>query len=123
MVTSFLHNKIKTQIRWNGQDFIFIRFKRDEFHQVTNEVEKEFHFKGIFHEGGGYGGMLNFELYERDGARVISKLKPMIMALYEDACELVIDDQVMIGSEYYKVVAINDVKNLGFVIEISMEKV
>ncbi len=119
--TSFLRNKIKRQINWNGQNFKFVRFKKNQYRELTEEVEREFYFKGVFHEGGGYGGMLNFELYERDGARTLSRLKPMILCLYEDGRELIIDDQVRIGDEDFKVVEINDVKNLGVAIEISME--
>lgn len=123
MAVRFMHNKIKRQIVMNGQEMTFIRYCRDEYHQLTDEVEKEFNFNALFHEGGGYGGMLNFELYERDGTRVLSKLKPMVLALWEDSKEILIDDEVIIGSEKYKVVGTNDVKNLNICIEISMEKV
>ena len=55
-VEVFLRNKLERQIKWNGQPFKFIRHKRNDFHEITDEVEKEFNFNGVFHEGGGYGG-------------------------------------------------------------------
>ena len=68
-VEVFLRNKLERQIKWNGQPFKFIRHKRNDFHEITDEVEKEFNFNGVFHEGGGYGGMLNIEMYGRDGGK------------------------------------------------------
>ena len=121
LVETYLRNKIKRQIDWNGQEFEFLRYKQNEYHELTDEVEKKFLFKGIFHEGGGYGGMLNIELYERDGARTVSKMKPMILCLYEDAKDLDMDDTVLIGDCKYLVVEKNDVKNMHIAFEISLE--
>lgn len=117
----FFRNKIKRQILWNGQDFVFIRYKKNEYHEETDEVEEEFYVKGIFHEGGGYGGMLNFELYERDGSREWSKMKPMILCLYEDGVDLQIDDEVQISDKKYKVVEKNNIKAFKVAFEISLE--
>lgn len=120
--TLFLKNKIKRHIEWNGQNFTFYRYARNEYNELTKETEREFNFKGIFHEGGGYGGMLNIELYERDGARIISRMKPMILCMYEDGKDLQIDDWVKIKGNVYKIVGTQDVKNLNIAFEISMEK-
>lgn len=121
LVETYLRNKIKRQIDWNGQEFEFLRYKQNEYHELTDEVEEQFLFKGIFHEGGGYGGMLNIELYERDGARTVSKMKPMILCLYEDAKDLDMDDTVLIGDCRYLVVEKNDLKNMHIAFEISLE--
>lgn len=121
LVETYLRNKIKRQIDWNGQEFEFLRYKQNEYHELTDEVEEQFLFKGIFHEGGGYGGMLNIELYERDGARTVSKMKPMILCLYEDAKNLDMDDTVLIGDCRYLVVEKNDLKNMHIAFEISLE--
>lgn len=121
LVETYLRNKIKRQIDWNGQEFEFLRYKQNEYHEITDEVEEQFLFKGIFHEGGGYGGMLNIELYERDGARTVSKMKPMILCLYEDAKDLDMDDTVLIGDCRYLVVEKNDIKNMHIAFEISLE--
>lgn len=119
--TLFFKNKIFRQIQWNGQDFTFYRFKKNKYDELTDEVEAEFPIKGIFHEGGGYGGMLNIELYERDGARTFSRMKPMILCPYEHGKDLTIDDWVKISDTTYRIVEKNNVKNLNVAFELSME--
>lgn len=120
-VDNFLRNKIKRQIKWNGQSFEFLRFEKNEYHELSNDVEKTFSLQGIFHEGGGYGGMLNIEMYGRDGGRTVTKMKPMILCLYEDGVELDTDDVVFIGDYKYFIVEKNDIKNLKIAFEISLE--
>ncbi len=118
----YFRNKIKRQIEWNGQEFVFTRYALNEYEEIDySKVDKEFHLKGIFHEGGGYGGMLNIQVYERDGARTLTKMKPMILCLYEDGKDLDMDDEVIISDYKYKVVDKNDVKNLKVAFEISLE--
>ena len=118
----FLRNKIKRQIKWNGQQFIFERYKLNDYSEIDyNAIDKEFIVNGIFHEGGGYGGMLNIELFERDGARTTTKMKPMILCLYEEGKDLDMDDVVKISDYKYKIVDKQDVKNLNVAYEISLE--
>lgn len=118
----YFRNKIKRQIEWNGQEFVFTRYALNEYEEIDySKVDKEFHLKGIFHEGGGYGGMLNIQIYERDGARTLTKMKPMILCLYEDGKDLDMDDEVIISDYKYKVVDKNDIKNLKVAFEISLE--
>lgn len=118
----FLRNKIRRQIKWNGQEFIFKRYALNDYSEIDyNTVDKEFIVNGIFHEGGGYGGMLNIELFERDGARTTTKMKPMILCLYEDGKDLDMDDIVEISDYKYKIVDKQDIKNLNVAYEISME--
>lgn len=121
-VEVFLRNKITRQINQNGQPLKFTRYKVNEYGEETQDIDEEFEFNGIFHEGGGYGGMLNIELYERDGARTITKMKPMVLCLYEDGVNLKMDDTVIISGNIYKVVAKNNVKNLNVVFDISLEE-
>lgn len=121
-VEVFLRNKITRQINQNGQPLKFTRYKVNEYMEETQDVDKEFELNGIFHEGGGYGGMLNIELYERDGARTITKMKPMVLCLYEDGVNLEMDDTVVISDNVYKVVAKNNVKNLNIVFDVSLEE-
>lgn len=117
----FMRSKIIRQVKWNGRDMKFVRYKRDIYNQVTDEVDEEINIRGVFHEGGGYGGMLNIELYENDGARTVSKMKPMVLCMYEDGIRVDIDDEVKIGGYWYLVVEKNDVSNLGVAFEISLE--
>lgn len=123
-VETFLHNKIKRQILWNGQDFEFKRYAKNEYHELQDEVEQTFKIKGLFHEAGGYGGMLNLELYEREGSREWSKMKPMILCLYDDVSkQLSLDDRVVVGDDIYFVVEKNDIKNLHIAYEVSLEEI
>lgn len=120
-VETYLRNKIVRQIKWNGQNFVFVRYVPDDYHQLKSEIETTFDIKGLFHEGGGYGGMLNIELFERDGGRTVSKMKPMILCLYEDGKCLAMDDFVTVGDNLYKIVDKIDIKNLRIAYEISLE--
>lgn len=120
-VDNFLRNKIVRQIKWNGQKFEVLRFKRNNFHELTEDIEKTFELNGVFHEGGGYGGMLNIEMFGRDGGRTVSKMKPMILCLHEDGVNLDTDDVIIIGDYKYHIVEKNDVKNLKIAFEISLE--
>lgn len=117
----FLKNKIIRQVRWNGRDLVFVRYVRNAYNELTDEVGEEIKVRGVFHEGGGYGGMLNIELYENDGARTVSKMKPMFLCTHDDGLKLDIDDEVQIGNSKYKVVEKNDVSNLGVAFEVSLE--
>lgn len=119
---TFFRNKIKRQISWNGQELKFVRHKKNEYNELTSDVEEVKTFKALFHEGGGYGGMLNIELYERDGARSVSRMKPMLLCLYEDAKDIIIDDEVKIGDNIFRVVEKNNIKNWNIAYEISLEK-
>ena len=123
-VQTFLRNKIKRQIDWNGQEFEFKRYAENSYHELSDEVEQTFNVKGIFHEAGGYGGMLNIELYEREGSREFSKMKPMILCLYDDVSkQLTLDDRVQVGDDKYFVVEKNDIKNMHIAYEISLEEI
>ena len=123
LIQNFLKNKITRQIKWNGKSFTFIRYKENDYHEKNyNEVEMEVTLEGVFHEGGGYGGMWNIELYSRDGGRTVSKMKPMILCLKtEESTVLKMDDVVKVGDYVYKVVEKNDIQNLGVAFEISLE--
>ncbi len=123
-VETFLRNKIKRQIMWNGQDFEFKRFVQNEYHELQDDVEQTFKIRGLFHEAGGYGGMLNLELYEREGSREWSKMKPMILCLYDEVSkQLSLDDRVVVGDDVYFVIEKNDIKNLHIAYEISLEEI
>jgi hypothetical protein len=66
--------------------------------------------------------MLNFELYEREGSRELSKMKPMILCLYDEVSkELKLDDRVKIGDEEYYVIGKNDIKGMRIAYDLSLE--
>lgn len=122
-VEKFLRNKIERQIGWNGQELVFVRYAKNAYGELIDEIVAEFVYVALFHEGGGYGGMLNIELFERDGGRTVSQLKPMILCMYEDGLNLQKDDFVNVGSNVYKIVEKIDIKNLHIAYELSLELV
>lgn len=123
-VETFLKSRIKRLIQWNGQDFTFTRKAKNQYHEIIDEVDTKIYIKGVFHDGGGYGGMLNLELFTREGSREYEKSKPMILCLYdENSSQIVIDDEIKIGDVDYVVVDKVDLKNLGVAYEISLEQV
>lgn len=121
---TFLRERVKRRILWDGRDFKFTRYAVNEYHEKTNEVEKEYTIKGIYHDGGGYGGMLNIELVEREGSRDLMKTKPMILCLCDDVSKDVqMDDRVFIGDDEYFVVERTNLTNYNIAYEISLERV
>ena len=123
-VETFLRNKINRLIQWNGQEFVFTRKKKNQYHEIVDDTNFEITVKGVFHDGGGYGGMLNLELYTREGSREYDKSKPMILCLVDsNSSQIVIDDEITIGTTPYTVVDKVDVKNLGIAYEVSLEQV
>lgn len=124
LAKTFLRNKINRQVLWNGREFVFIRYKQNSYHEPTDEVELEITIRGVFHDGGGYGGMLNYELYERDGSREVSKMKPMVVCLYDDvSSQIQMGDKVEIDGSKYFVVEKNDVTKMQVLYEISLEQI
>ena len=117
MIT-YLRNKISRQLQMNGQKYVFKHLKEDEFHQVSDEVEKEIEVVGLFHTTNSY-----IKNSDSDGTRITSKLQPMLLVLYEDGMALSKDDKVMIGSQDYKITKKNDINNFGVAFDISLEEV
>lgn len=123
-VETFLKNKINRLIRWNGQELTFTRKEKNQYHEIIDDTDFTITIKGVFHDGGGYGGMLNLELYTREGSREYDKSKPMILCLVdENSSQIIIDDEITIGNVDYTVVDKVDLKNLGVAYEISLEQV
>lgn len=123
-VETFLKTKIERLIKWNGQEFVFTRKMKNQYHEIVDDTDFELHIRGVFHDGGGYGGMLNLELYTREGSREYDKSKPMILCLVDDnSSQIVIDDEIRIGNVDYTVVDKVDLKNLGIAYEVSLEQV
>ena len=123
-VETFLKSRINRLIQWNGQEFVFTRKQKNQYHEIVDDTEITIQIKGVFHDGGGYGGMLNLELYTREGSREYDKSKPMILCMVDDnSSQIIIDDEIQIRNVKYTVVDKVDLKNLGIAYEISLEQV
>ena len=120
---TLLNERVKRRILWDGRDFTFTRYAVNEYHEKTKEIEKQYTIKGIYHDGGGYGGMLNIELLEREGSRDLMKTKPMILCLCDDISKDVqMDDRVFIGDDEYFVAERTNLTNYNIAYEISLER-
>lgn len=114
----FLKNKIQRQLQLNGQDLTFVRYGVDEYKQISDEVKESINIRGLFHTTNSY-----IKNADTEGARLVSKPQPMILALYEDGNKIQKDDEVEMQGRKYKVTASNDINNFGVAIDISLELV
>lgn len=115
--TLFLKNKIARQIAMNGRQFSFARFGLDEYHQRLETAEVVATIEGVFHETTSY-----IRSTDSDTGRMSSKPQPMILTLCDEASRLLEkDDEVVIGSNTYRLVAKRDIENLGVAYDISLE--
>lgn len=116
-VALFLKNKIARQIAINGRQFTFARFGLDEYHQRLETSEVIATIKGVFHETTSY-----IKSADSDTGRMVSKPQPMILTLCDNNSRLLEkDDEVVIGSNTYRLIAKRDVENLGVAYDISLE--
>lgn len=116
-VTLFLKNKIKRQIFWNGQQFVFIRNVEDDYKQQSEEAKEIVSITGIFHEVTSYIKQTN-----SDGGQMIGKTQPMILTLCNEDSRLIEKgDKVTVGTDVYYVVEKHNVKGLDVAYDISLE--
>lgn len=114
----FLKNKISRQLELNGSDYTFVQYKTDEYKQLTDEVEKSFVVRGLFHTTNSY-----IKETASEGARIVSKPQPMMLMLVEDGNKISKDNKVSVGDCVYKVVSKTDVNHFGVVFDVSLELV
>lgn len=114
--SKFLRNKIDRQIKQNGQEFVFIRYAKDSYHQKTDEIENEIYIKGIFHTTNAY-----VQSTVSEGARTVRKPQPMILTLFEAGVLIKVDDEVMISEDTYVVVSKNNINDFNEAYDISLE--
>lgn len=113
---TFLKNKIERQIKINGQEFTFTRFKEDEFHQISDTSLIEIVLDGVFHTSNSYVNQLT-----SDGSKTFTKPQAMILTLYEQGNMIKTNDMVIISDNKYKVVRINNINNFDVAVDISLE--
>lgn len=114
--SKFLRNKVNRQIKLNGQEFTFVRYKEDEYHQISEEEKEEIYVEGIFHTTNSF-----VKANTSDASIVRTKSQPMILTLYEQGSLVKINDKVVINEETYKVIDVNNVNSFNEVCDISLE--
>lgn len=113
---TFLRNKVDRQIKINGQEFEFIRYEEDEFHQVSDEQSAIVTLEGIFHTSNSY-----ISQNTADGSKTFAKPTPMILTLYEQGNMIKTNDMVIIEGNKYKVIKTNNINDFNVAIDISLE--
>ena len=69
--------------------------------------------------------MMKINVYSEKSGNFVadSKMKPMIMCLYEQGLDLEMDDEILLNGSTYKVIDKSDIQNLNVAFEISLEKI
>ena len=121
--TSFQERKIERLIRKRGMEFTFTRFKRNEFGELTNEIEKTISFVGVFHISNKANIGSYVQVFNEDATRREAIKQYMILTTYSRFLdnEVQLDDIVQIGNQKYKVMAYYNLESLNYGIEISLE--
>lgn len=114
----FLKNKIKRQIKINGAELTFSRYKIDKYHQATDEVEEEYVIKGLYHTSNNY-----IKENISEASKIVTKQQPMFLVLFEDGEKIKISDTVLISGVKYNVANKNDVSGMGIAYDISLEEI
>ena len=115
-IVAFERDKLRKQIQMYGKNYIFKREQLNEYKEPTGEVDVVSPVVGIYHAFGSYTSRQITE-----GAVVAKNQTPMIVCLLEDAVLLHVDDFVEIGDEKYRIISLNNVNNLNYAVEISLE--
>ena len=111
----FLRNKIKRQLAFNGQNFEFKKVEKDSYGQ-TKLSDKTICIKGIFHQTESF-----LKSEDSEGARIVKKPQPMVLALYDECLEIDKDDEMIMSNNRYKVVGKTNLNNLNVAFDISLE--
>lgn len=118
MMDLFLKCRVQQQLSANGKEYIFVRYKKDKYHQITKEPEEEIKIKGLYHTTNNY---INEK--DKESARMVSKPQPMILALYDDGIKIKKDDKTIIDGKEYIVVDTNNINHFCKVVDISLDLV
>ena len=111
-----LHRCIQ-QIAWRGQMYTFNRRELNEFNEQSSEPIQVTKLKGLFHNGSSNHLTVSIS----DGAQTPQKDTPYIMAAWDRAKVLKINDEVTINNRNYKVTSIGNINEYNIVAEISLE--
>lgn len=113
--------KIRREIQSNGETFVFMRNKKDEYNQPLEEVEQIGTVDGLFHVSKGYISQIR-----NISGHVQTKGQSFIMIVFDDfhkVKDLDVNDFVIIHGERYKVNGKNNIGLLDVAIDISLERV
>jgi len=118
MNTANLIRQLTAALNKNGSDFVFKRALLNIYKEPTGEVPVIATVKGIFYASSSY-----ITIVINEAAKVPNKPTSQILATWDSAKAVQIDDTIDIGENAYKVTFVDNIQNLNFAGDISLEVV
>lgn len=118
--TQFEAYKIKRELKRSGIDYEFKRFDVNDFGEPVGEPIVVGTIRGLYHEQNS-----SVQVTTGDTTQVRTKKIPMILCLYEDAANLVLQvgDELKINNKTFKVTGIVNIQEWNIIADISLEVV
>lgn len=116
--TAFQRSKIRRVIRANNKRYLVTRYKRNDYGELTSEMDKHFLVHGLFHDRQGF-----VQVDEKDGSSIKRTTTPMLLVLSDDFDfnPIKFEDVVQVSYNKYRVLSIENLGEAGFAYDISME--
>lgn len=116
----FEQAKLKRLLSTYGKRYRFERLERNQFGEVATPrvVSSTVEVVGIYHEQS-----QGVRITTGNEVRYRTEKQPFILARYDVASQLAVDDVLSIGDVGYKVVGVRNVNNIGVYGDISLEVV
>lgn len=118
--TQFEAYKIKRELKRSGIDYEFKRFDVNDFGEPVGEPIVIGTIRGLYHEQNS-----SVQITTGDTTQVRTKKIPMILCLYEDAANLVLQvgDELKINNKTLKVTGVVNIQEWNVIADISLEVV
>ena len=118
--TQFEAYKIKRELKRSGIDYEFKRYDVNDFGEPVGEPIVVGTIRGLYHEQNS-----SIHVTTGDTTQVRTKKIPMILCLYEDAANLVLQvgDELKINNKTFKVTGIVNIQEWNIIADISLEVV
>ena len=118
--TQFEAYKIKRELKRSGIDYEFKRSGVNDFGEPVGEPTVVGTIRGLYHEQNS-----SVQVTTGDTAQVRTKKIPMILCLYEDAANLVLQvgDELKINNKTLKVTGVVNIQEWNIIADISLEVV
>ncbi len=118
--TQFEAYKIKRELKRSGIDYEFKRSGVNDFGEPVGEPIVVGTIRGLYHEQNS-----SVQVTTGDTTQVRTKKIPMILCLYEDAANLVLQvgDELKINNKTFKVTGVVNIQEWNIIADISLEVV
>ena len=112
--------KIKRELKRSGIDYEFKRSGVNDFGEPVGKPAAVGIIRGLYHEQNS-----NVQITTGDTTQVRTKKIPMILCLYEDAANLVLQvgDELKINNKTFKVTGVVNIQEWNIIADISLEVV